>query len=434
MPLLTKQTPPTVRCTRCGTEFSTDSDRCPACGREVGPQSTRVTLTITVILIFLGLGLTQYFVKVHRATELSLANRWFLRGNQAIQANLPVVAADDYRTALSYDPENREYRLRVAQALLAANRLNEARAHLTSLWELEPASGEVNLTLARLYAKRGDPANASRYYSNAINGVWEDETRKERIAARFELANYLMQQHKLTQAQSELMALLADEPPDPADQLRLGELLLQVNEPEHTIEIDNDMLAKDPGNARAYLQKAQALISLNKLVEAEHALANAVERDPTSADSRRQLDLMREVLRLDTSLRGLSRTQRADRAVEAFHNAWQRLSSCATQQGVRLSNPATIEPAGSATPPDNIGPSKRSPATPPDSLQLLYNSGLQKQAGVTQKALRADSDALESTMQYVFEVERAIAPLCSQMTPTDQALLMLAQHENEGQK
>jgi tetratricopeptide (TPR) repeat protein len=434
MPLLTKQTPSSARCTRCGTEFSADADSCPACGRTAGPQSARITLTITVILLFLGLGLTQYFVKLHRATEFSLANRCFLRGNQAMQANLPVVAAEDYRTALSYDPENREYRLRVAQALLAANRLNEARAHLTSLWDLEPANGEVNLTLARLYAKRGDPANASRYYSNAINGVWEDETRKERVAARFELANYLMQQGKRTQAQSELMALLADEPPDPADQLRLGELLLQVNEPEHTIEIDNAMLAKDPGNAQAYLQKAQALISLNKLVEAERALANAVERDPNSADSRRQLDLVREVLRLDTSLRGLSRTERADRAVEAFHSAWQRLSSCATQQGVNLSTPENIASIGSPTASDNVVSPGASPATPPDTLQMLYSSGLQKQAGVTQKALREDSDALDSTMQYVFDVERAAAPLCSQMSLTDRALLMLAQHESEGQK
>ena len=74
------------------------------------------------MLIFVGLGVTQYFVKLHRATEYSLANRWFTRGGQAMPANLPAVAADDYRTALSYDPENWEYRLRVAQALVAANR------------------------------------------------------------------------------------------------------------------------------------------------------------------------------------------------------------------------------------------------------------------------------------------------------------------------
>ncbi len=433
MALSTKQTPPAVRCTRCGVEFSPDAENCPACGRTVGTQSSRITLTITVILMCLGLGFTQYLVKLHRASEASLANRWYVRGNQAMQAKLPAVAAEDYRTALSYDPENREYRLRVAQALLAANRLNEARAHLTSLWELEPANGEVNLTLARLYAKRGDSANAARYYSNAINGVWQDDTRQERIATRFELAGYLMQQHKLTQAQSELMALLADVPPDPASQLRLGDLLLQVNEPEHTIEIDNTVLAKNPGNAQAYLQKAHALIALNRFVEAEHALAKAVEHDPTSADARQQLDLMREVIRLDTSLRGLSRTERADRAVEAFHSAWQRLASCAAQQGVKLVQ-GNLAPTDSPTTSDSSVPTGASPATPPNPLQMLYGSGLQKQAAVTQKTLREDSDALDSTMQYVFDVERATAPLCSQMNVTDQALLMLAQHESEGQK
>ena len=37
-------------------------------------------------------------------------------------------------------------------------------------------------------------------------------------------------------------------------------------------------------------------------------------------------------------------------------------------------------------------------------------------------------------MQYVFEVERTTAPVCSQMNLTDQALLMLAQRETEAQK
>jgi tetratricopeptide (TPR) repeat protein len=434
MPLLNKPAPANVRCTRCGTDFSPEGDRCPACGRVAGTQSARITLTVTVLLIFVGLGFTQYFVNLHRATELSLADRWFLRGNQAMQSNLPVVAAQDYRTALSYDPENREYRLRVAQALLAANRLNEARAHLTSLWEQEPANGEVNLTLARLYAKRGDQANAARYYSNAINGVWEDDTRKERTVVRFEFSNYLMQQHKLTQAQSELMALLADAPSDPADELRLGELLLQVNEPEHTIDIDNAVLAKDPANAEAYLQKAQALLTLNKLVEAEHALAKAVERNSNSDEVRRQLNLVREALRLDISLRGLSSTDRADRAVEAFHSAWQRLGSCAVQRGLDLNNSENAATVGTPTTSDKPIPAGANPAAPPNALQLLYSSGLHRQASVTQKTLRDDSDALESTMQYVFDVERTTAPLCPQMNLTDQALLMLAKHENEGQK
>lgn len=428
MPSVTDSAPLVHRCTLCGTDFPTDSLGCPSCGQVAGTQSARITLAVTLLLIFLGVAFTQYFVSLHRATEYSLANRWFLRGAQAMQANLPDVAANDYRTALSYYPDNREYRLRLAEALLAANRLNEARAHLLSLWDEEPSSGEVNLALARLYSRRGNLNNATRYYNNAINGVWQDDPRKERVAARFELSNYLMQQQQITQAQSELMALLADDPRQTSDQLRLGQLLLQVNEPEHTVELDNGILAKDRTNPEAWLQKAQALLALNRYADAEHALANAVEQNPNLDDARRQLDILREALRLDTSRRGLSRTDRAQRAVESFHSAWNRLSTCATQQGVNLTNPEAAT-ASSQTPPTKPSALAPTPAVPPNSLQLLYSSGLQKQAAVTETNLREDPDALDATAQYVFEVERTTAPICPTMSLTDQALLMLAQHE-----
>ncbi len=194
-----------------------------------------MTLAIMLLLIFAGFAFTQYVVQRHRATEAALAKRWFNRGNEAMQANLPSVAAEDYRTALTYDRENDEYRLRLAQALLAANRLNEARSHLDSLWEEEPASGEVNLALARLHVRRGDRARAIRYYNNAIDGVWDEQPRQQRIATRFELVRYLMQQHDLARAQAELMAQQADGPPDPSDQLLLGQLFLQAKDPTRAI-------------------------------------------------------------------------------------------------------------------------------------------------------------------------------------------------------
>jgi tetratricopeptide (TPR) repeat protein len=427
MPPVTDTAPATHRCTRCGADFPVDSLGCPACGRVAGTQSARITLAVTLVLIIAGLAFTQYFVKLHRATQYSLANRWFLRGGQAMQANLPNVAADDYRTALSYDPENEEYRLRLAQALLAANRLPEARAHLLSLWEDEPSSGEVNLTLAQLFAKLKDQKSAIRYYNDAINGVWNDDPRKERIAARFELSNYLLQLQRTTEAQSELMALLAEEPRDVADQLRLGQLLLQVGETEHTISVDDAILDKDPKNSEAWLQKAQALLALNRYVEAEHALTRFVEQNPNLDQARKQLDVLREALRLDISLRGLSRADRAERAIESSRTAWKRLNACAAQLGVSLS-PIPSTSAAQAAEPGTTATSV-TPVAPPGPLQLLYNSGLQRQSIATEKSLREDPDELDSTIQYVFEVERTTAPICPNMDLTDQALLMLAQRE-----
>jgi tetratricopeptide (TPR) repeat protein len=387
-------------------------------------------MIITLVLVISGFALTQYLVNLHRDTEAALAVRWFQRGEQAMQANLPAVAADDYRTALSYHRESTQYRLRLAQALLAANRLVEARSHLLSLWEEEPANGEVNLTLARLYVRRGDYSNAVRYYGNAINGVWDDAPRQERVATRFELAHYLMRRNQQAQAQAELMALQADGPTDPADQLRLANSLLQVNEPKRAVEAYDAVLARDSKSAQAWLGKGEASLAQGNFIEAERSIANAVNIDPKLDDAGQQLELVRQALRLDAALRGLSLDERSRRVAEAFQIALKRLSSCATQQGYTLTDPKLAAKTKEATG-ASVQPAVLPPTPAANALQRLYTTGLQKQPSATERALRKDPDALEPTMQFVFDVERATAPVCPTTDVADRALLTLAQHEGE---
>lgn len=415
MPTLAPTEPVVAHCQSCGAEVPPDSDHCPSCGRLLRERSTKITLALTLLIMFAGVILTQAFVNLHRTTEMSLAHRWFTRGEEAMQAHAPKYAAEDYRTALNYDRENQEYRLRLAQALVADNRFAEARAHLISLWEEEPANGEVNLTLARLEALRGHYSQAIRYYNDAINGVWQNDPRKQRTEARFELARYLMQQRRPARAQAELLALLADAPTDPGDQLLLGNMLLQVKEPDHALQAYNAVLSQDKRNAQAWLGESQAYLALANYAEAERTAAKAVEIDPNLDGARQQLELSREILRINPALRGLPLAERADRVAEAFSSALARLSACATEQHIDLTAPTGA-------------------AAAPSPLQLLYTSGLQKQVDATAKALRKDPDALEPAMQYVFEVERTTAPVCPNMDVTDRALLTLAQHENESVK
>lgn len=421
--------PATIRCTHCGAEFSPSVDRCPGCGRIVSTRSSQIVLAITLLLIVAGFAFTQYLVNLHRDTESSLATRWSTRGEQAMQAHLPAVAADCYRTALSYDPDNRQYRLHLAQALLADNRLAEARAHLGSLWDQQPADGEVNLTLARLYQWRGDDTKAVRYYSNAINGVWSEEQHAHRIATRFELVNYLLQQRNLAQAQAELVSLQADGPANPADQLLLGNLLLQVKEPKRSIQAFDVVLQREPDNAQAWLGKEQASLVVGNYAEAEHAAAKAVERDPKLDDARQQLEVVREILRLDPALRGLSLADRSKRAAAAFELAMQRIKGCAAQQGITLASQNF--PASSSVSSATVD-SANSPAA--DELQSLHAAGMQKQAATTEAGLRKNPDAIEPTMQFVFDAERATAAMCPAADKGDRALLLLAQHEGEAVK
>lgn len=428
MPTVLDSSPVTIRCTNCETEFSQNLGRCPGCGQLVSTPSSRIVLAVTLLLIFAGFGLTQYLVNLHRDSESSLATRWFNRGEQAMQAHLPATAADCYRTALSYDPENWQYRLHLAEALLADNRLVEARAHLSSLWEEEPADGEINLTLARLYVRRGDYSKAVRYYSDAINGVWDEEPRAHRIAARFELANFLLQQHNLAQAQAELVAIQADGPANPADQLLLGNLLLQVHEPQRAIQAFDAVLQSDSNSAQAWLGKAQASLVLADYKEAEHAITIAVDRDPKLDDARQQLEVVRELLRLDPALRGLSLAERSQRVAEAFELAMKRINSCASQQEITLTSQNSSASAQLA---ESVV-STNSPSQ--DELQRLYTAGMQKQSSATEKALHKNPDAIEPTMQFVFDAERATAAICPATDKSDRALLLLAQHEGEAVK
>ena len=239
--------------------------------------------------------------------------------------------------------------------------------------------------------------------------------------------NYLLQQHNLVRAQAELVALQADGPSDPADQLLLGNLLLQVKEPQRSIQAFDAVLQREPGNAQAWLGKAQASLVLGDYKEAEHAISVAVEHDPKLDEARQQLEVVREVLRLDPALRGLSLADRSQRAAEAFELAMKRISGCAAQQGITLAgqNASAASAASSAT------ASVSSPAA--DKLQSLYGTGMQKhRQRVRRRCARIPTRS--SRRCNTSSKWRTAASICPATDLTDRALLLLAQHESEAVK
>jgi tetratricopeptide (TPR) repeat protein len=426
------------QCYACGFEAPADAEQCPSCHQPLQPGSVRLPLIIVVLLIVAVFALTQYFVKLHRQTEADLAQRWFQRGVQAMQAHNPQGAADGFRTALTYDRDNPQYRLRLAEALLESNHLNEARAHLSSLWDEEPADGEVNLQLARLYAKRNGPTEAVRYYRNAINGVWNGTPVDQREAARFELIHYLIQRHDAAQARAELVALQADEPRDVPDQLRLAALFLELGELSRAVEVYKEILANDQANVPALTGLGEALLQIGDYPGAERALASAVDHNPNSAEARQQLELARQLLRVSPALRNLSFAERVRRVSAAYDTAWKRLTSCAAQgynppaaatrasSQANSTNPAT----GNAQAAGSLAVHSPMPA----DLEVLYTTGLQMADEASERSLQKNPDSLEPVMQYVFQVERATQPVCPSLSLSDQALLLLAQGENESLK
>ena len=204
------------------------------------------------------------------------------------------------------------------------------------MWEENPANGEVNLALARLNARLGNETEAVRFYRNAINGVWSSNAREQRIATRFELARYLLQEHNAQQAAAELIALQADPPQgqEVERRLELGYLLLQIGEYARAQGVFESMLKDYGDNAQAWLGDGRVSFALGDYRAAERELAEAVEHDPSLSEAKQQLDFVREVLNIAPGLRGLSLAERTRRVARVYDAAFSRLTTCASRKGI----------------------------------------------------------------------------------------------------
>lgn len=414
---------------------------CPACGKLNATPGVRLVFILLIVAIIAGFGVTKIYVSHLRSLESALAQRWFQRGNEAIAKGYPAIAAEDYRNALGYDATNQQYRLRLAEALMKEGRLAEAHAYLLTLWSQNPADAELNLDLARVYTAQNKPDLAVRYYRAAIDGIWDSDPLQHRIDTRLELVQYLMQRGDKARATAELIAIQAESPEDPIVSAKTGELLLKLGESSRAAKSFDTVLKENPKDLAGLSGAGQAALAMGDYRRAVRLLATADDltgSQPGSPEAD-QLALAREAFEIDPYLRSLTLTQRANRIAAAFDLAMERLQSCASQQNLALSP----EPQATAPKKSNpVLPSKRNGyvtsiaplAAAPSSLQLLYDSGTQKQPSTQTEALRSNPDAMAPTMDFVFEVMRATENICPPTALPERALQLVARHEGERQQ
>lgn len=429
-----------VRCVRCGRPMPESAYWCPSCGKLNVTLGVRIIFILLVVSLIAGFALTKVYVSYLRNLESSLAQRWFQRGEEAIVRGYPSVAVDDYRNALGYDGNNQQYQLRLAEALMKEGRLAEARAYLLTLWSKDPADAQLNLDLARVYTMLNKPELAIRYYRAAVDGVWMSNPLQSRIDARMELVHYLMQKGDKARASAELIALQAESPEDPAVSVQVGDLLLKVGENSRAARSFDTVLKENAKSVEGLTGAGRAALAMGDYRKAVRLLTTADEMTGSKAGSPEadELAVAREAFDTDPFLRNLTITQRANRVAEAFNVAMDRLRSCASQQNVILSpeSPATAPKKSSAALPSKKNGYVTSivpQAAAPNSLQLLYDSGTQKEPSARPEALRRNPDAMSPTMDFVFEVVRATEVACPPTTLKERALQLIARHEGEGQ-
>ena len=333
------------------------------------PQRVFVaTITIVIVMgVITGVAARGYHDARHRR-----AHEQFEQGEAAANTGRTAEALDHYRAALALDRDHAEYRRALAIALISLRRTAEAETHLEQLLELDPVDGEANLLRARITAGRGDYSDTEAFYQRAIYGRWPAEPAARRLAARFELIEWLVQIGALAPARAEQLRLQAEVPDVPFLQLELARRMLALGQPAPAAIILRRELERRPTDASAAADLTRAEMEMSRFVEARAAARRALNLDQRDSVSRDRLAQINEVLSLDPSQRGLTDPERFRRARVLLSRARQDLLSCSATAAAPSASArcAAIVTPGQPSPPRSRGRNCSSQMKTPQALHF----------------------------------------------------------------
>jgi tetratricopeptide (TPR) repeat protein len=372
------------------------------------PRSAPVVLLILTLAASASFAAVSHLVARFTANQQSRGRKLYAQGLAEAGAGRLDDAIGAFRAALTCEPTNSQYQLSLARALRDSNdprRLDEAESYLIALWQRAPQDAAVNLALARVAAHRGSIEDATRYYHNAMYGVWNADPEANRSKARIELIQFLLQQGARDKAASELMALATALPPDPAAHLQAAKLFGKAKDDAGELAQYEEVLRFDPANSAALAGAGEAAYRSGDYLTARRYLQAAVNANPSDSDSHQLLETTDLILHNDPFLSHISDAERNRRITAAFAQAEKRLTECAQQTNVDLK---TATPA----------------ATPLASLQSLWSEAKPDLARLRSPA---ETDLPDALMEVVLQIERQTASTCGQPQGLDLALLRISQ-------
>lgn len=294
-----------------------------------------------IYIVSLSLLATGFFAFTFSVNRLYAEKRrrlsvyWFQHGQDELEQGRPQNAIPDLRSALLYSHENPQYQLNLARALVAANRVPEARSYFLNLLEGQPGSGPINLELARLSAKDNDPNQARRYFSGAIYGAWDKDPILKRQQARQELISFLIANDLKTQAHGELMSYTAEMPNTPNAQLWVARTFTKLADDRNALDFFVAASQTNRRDVTALLGAGWAAFRLGRYREALEYFKGAfsLHEDPST---QQMIDLVSSVIELNPFDSSISATERRHRLMLAMKIADERLKTCAGSRDVDL--------------------------------------------------------------------------------------------------
>jgi len=373
--------------------------------------------SIAFLILFAATGvlfaITLFLFRSFSSHRADIAQQAGDQGRTALSEHRPHDAITSLRTALSYAPNQRDYELLLAQALGEDGHIEEANNYFLNLRESQPGDGFINLQLARLARQQKHRQQAVDFYRAAIFGDWKGEGDVHRRGVRLELAEYLIEQKDLPEAQSELLiaASNASSLPDAALDLTLGDGFLRAADPANALKLYQKAMRDNPRDPVAYDKAGRLAYREGDYPHArdwlEHSLRESAGSTGSAAapegDSGTLLQNSERLLLLSPNLA----TGRNERIARELHNrdlAKARLDACVKQESA-----AGQLPAG---------------------MQALVARWTASAKTTTRDALLRDSANEDELKPLIDDTETLTAKLCGNPKGDDALLLLLAQRNN----
>jgi tetratricopeptide (TPR) repeat protein len=357
-------------------------ERAPRAGAMHEPRASRffvpgVIAAALVLLIFIG-GLNYYY-RTERSTR---AEQSYKAGTDLSQQNRDAEAIEQFRNALSIFPGNERYRQALGLELVKMGRPDEGSVYLNEVLKQDATNGPANLGLARISAAHQSTSDAVTHYHRAIDGAWPADQERNRIEARFELADYLARQGLKTQAIAELLSGLG-QARDNATRKRIGRLLMEYGSPRQSAEVFRGIAQDDNRDAEAYAGLGAAELAQDDIQAARTTFRQALRLDSANVAAPSQLELIERVLALDPEARGITASERNRRSRQLLEGALKFAGPC-------ISDPQLAQTASKAL------------AEKPNRRTL--------------------GDATEQNLTLAVELWRARSPACPAPQGSDEAL------------
>jgi tetratricopeptide (TPR) repeat protein len=299
-----------------------------AAGQNPGFALDSRTIASAFAAMALLFGVTTIVVHWYQTERHARADRYFQIGESLARKGQNEAAVEQFRNALSISRNNPQYRLAIAETLMKVGRYEEAAIYFHELLQVSPGDAIPNLMLARIDMRERDTAAAIDSYHRAIYGRWPDNSRADRLEARWELVGVLAKSGESKQVLAELLAIAEDAPNDLTTQARAAHMLLEYGAAHQAAELFREVLRRNPHDADAEEGLGDAAMALNNDSLAQLEYRRALRDNPKDKAVRQKLTLVSDVLSLDPTARGLSSQERYRRSRAVAGRALAALEGC----------------------------------------------------------------------------------------------------------